>query len=542
VKKLARWLALISILAIVLTSGPGLMASPPDDVPGVGRGRDPDKMHGWGFGHFKDVEKGHWAFRAITMMEIKKVFGGYGDGRFGPNDPVTRIQLVCLALRIMGLEDEAMAAGAEAARTQLRGAFDDYLTVPGWEGAQECLAYAYENGYLLGLCHQEQNRFRPNDPATRLEVVMTLLEAMGRGDEAAAMAGAPIDAPDADTVPDWAHGCVALAIEMGLLRGDEEGCLNLYSNVRRCETAMFLARVDDRVESPADRSVIKGELVSVTTGDSPTITVLTKVCELEDYEEAVEAEDGDEDSGDEEGDEGTESEGAPGDEGAESEDDGDEGDDRDVTLVERTYSVSPDALIYVRGEPASLEDLAPGDQVQIRLSDTDEVVFIDAHVERVEVSGCVVSTELAEDGETLLSVTIEVGAYEDDEPEGDEDEGDETEGAQGDDEGGEEETAYEPGTEVTFAVAHDAEIWFRGDHDSDALPLPGDYVELKIVHEEVVILVIDERCEEKGELEGVVVSVGEADVTFTVTEVEWEEGDILLPRGSRRCGPACRGR
>lgn len=45
---------------------------------------------------FSDVEKGRWYANAITWAENNKIVSGYEDGKFGPNDPVTRQQLVAI--------------------------------------------------------------------------------------------------------------------------------------------------------------------------------------------------------------------------------------------------------------------------------------------------------------------------------------------------------------------------------------------------------------------------------------------------------------
>jgi len=528
--RLPRWMAVLCAVAVALTAwspGPAVAkGGPPGTPPGLSEDGTP---RGLAFGRFRDVDKGHWAFRDIVMMGVKNVFGGYGDGRFGPQDPVTRIQLVCLALRIMGLEDEAEALEPETVDGILEDAFVDADMVPTWPGARECLAYAHQHGLLLGLCHEEQDRFRADDPATRLEVVVTLIEAMGLGDEAVAMSEAEIDAPDAETVPAWAHGHVGLAMEMELLRGDESGALDLSGLVTRAQMAALLSRVDDREDNEVDRAVINGVLVSVTTGENPSITIRTEACELEEYAEYEEelaeggsAEgEGDEDQAADEGGEDAEADTADGDqeasegdqepsegseeasegegtetfesEGSEPEGSEEEGEE-DSGLVEETYPVADDCLVFLRGRPAALEDLRRGDEVHLRLSD-GEVVVIDARTEQVEVSGYFVEGLYGEDG-TLVSVTIEV-------------------------------EASGTVTVETFPVAEDAAVWFRGDHDSDVQPRKGDRLELKLIHGEVVTLVIDERYELSGEFEGLFVSwdPDAGTITFTVTDADWEDGD-----------------
>ena len=44
-------------------------------------------------GQFADVQEGTWYADAVKRVSEKGLMNGYGDGRFGPNDPVTRAQL-----------------------------------------------------------------------------------------------------------------------------------------------------------------------------------------------------------------------------------------------------------------------------------------------------------------------------------------------------------------------------------------------------------------------------------------------------------------
>lgn len=476
-RKTSLWLAIICTLTVALAAaGPGVALG---DSGGHGNGRG--NGIGWGFGHFRDVEEEFWAYHDIALMEVKDVLGGYGDGSFGPQDPVTRIQLVVLALRVMGLADQAEEMGTDAADAVLKAAFADADSVPTWEGARECLAYAFEQGFLYGLTYEEQNRFRADDPATRLEVIVTLIEAMGRHDDAAALGAAPIDAPDASTVPEWAHGYVALALEIGLLRGDETGALNLSDSVRRAEIAALLARVDGDVQSDIDDKVIEGVVVAVTTGASPSITITTESSEIQNYS----------------GENGATDQGAGTQPGGDS-------------ILTVTYPVSPDAQIFLHDRPATLADLSAGDEVEISLAD-GVAILIDAdsgndheREGRDKVSGTVVSAVYT--GDVLTSLTIT--------PTGNNDE------------------ASQPAQDVTYDVSPDVVILLDGEK-TDAQPAAGDSVKLRLMDGKVVVVDIKEGQAEalRGEFEGTFVAVGPGPgtgsgsasdqlfLTFTVTAV-----------------------
>ena len=55
---------------------------------------------------FSDVPGGGWAAPYINLACEEGLFAGYGDGRFGPDDPVTVGQAVTVVLRLLGYTAE----------------------------------------------------------------------------------------------------------------------------------------------------------------------------------------------------------------------------------------------------------------------------------------------------------------------------------------------------------------------------------------------------------------------------------------------------
>ena len=51
---------------------------------------------------FQDLASGHWAAGYINLAYSQGLVSGYGDGRFGPDDPVTLSQAVTIVLRTLG--------------------------------------------------------------------------------------------------------------------------------------------------------------------------------------------------------------------------------------------------------------------------------------------------------------------------------------------------------------------------------------------------------------------------------------------------------
>ncbi len=474
-RKAAVWLAITCVLALTLSaSGSGLAWS--------GHDKEKAKGGGHGYGCFNDVGEENWAYRDITRMEVKGVFGGYGNGMFGPQDSVSCLQLAILAVRVTGAEDAAMIMTQEQVDAALAGAWlDPADPVPNWPGARACLAFAYENGYLNGFINQEKVLFRPTQPATRLEVIVTLIDVMGLTSAAAALAEAPIDAPDVETVPAWAHGYVALALDMGLLRGDNTGALNLDAGVSRAQMAALLSRTNGKHESKVDDRVIKARLVSVTTGEAPSITVEVKGGELNDY------------VGEEDDEQGGQASDVPvqGTPPTGSGLGGREEHYGDHETVTKILPVSPEASIFRDGESATLEELVAGDRVELRLDADGLVIYIDATAPKADehdgalgVSGPFVSAEY--EGEVLTSITIVVASVEVDEDDGNnENDGDSEDNGSTPGEG-QPGNGLVVGEEATFAVSPD--VRFGGSHDATVTFTEGDYLHLKIRQDEVVVI------------------------------------------------------
>ncbi|PIC64638.1 Parasporal protein [Sporosarcina sp. P13] len=54
---------------------------------------------------FKDVSTANGYYKAIAALAEKGIIGGYGDGRFGPNDPIKRGQMASILVKAFDLPD-----------------------------------------------------------------------------------------------------------------------------------------------------------------------------------------------------------------------------------------------------------------------------------------------------------------------------------------------------------------------------------------------------------------------------------------------------
>lgn len=127
---------------------------------------------------FTDTAEGDWYSDAVLWVSREGLIGGYGNGLFGTNDPVTREQIATILWRY---------AGSPAAE---RGSdFSDESDISTY--AAGAVDWARANGVING---KGNNRFDPQGNATRAEVATVLMNYL-QGDR-------PTPAPDPSPSPD----------------------------------------------------------------------------------------------------------------------------------------------------------------------------------------------------------------------------------------------------------------------------------------------------------------------------------------------------
>ncbi len=107
---------------------------------------------------FTDVEKGKYYTDPVAWAEEQKIVSGYGSGKFGPNDPITREQMAVI------LMNYAKAKGYKTSERGDLNKFDDNKDVSSW--ANEALSWA--NG--LGLIKGTGTKVDPKSNAERSQV------------------------------------------------------------------------------------------------------------------------------------------------------------------------------------------------------------------------------------------------------------------------------------------------------------------------------------------------------------------------------------
>ena len=107
---------------------------------------------------FNDVADNTWYTQAVAWASSNGIITGYGDGRFGINDPVTREQIATILWRYAG------SPSADAGQD-----FADEASISAY--AADAVDWARDNGIVNGV---EGNRFQPQSNANRAQVATIL--------------------------------------------------------------------------------------------------------------------------------------------------------------------------------------------------------------------------------------------------------------------------------------------------------------------------------------------------------------------------------
>lgn len=112
---------------------------------------------------FADVPAGMWCAGAVAWAVDEGIVAGYGDGAFGPDDPVTREQTALLLHRF------AVVQGCDVSDRADLSAFPDADAVSPW--AADAMSWAVAEGYVRGVSDAE---LQPRGTAERAQTATML--------------------------------------------------------------------------------------------------------------------------------------------------------------------------------------------------------------------------------------------------------------------------------------------------------------------------------------------------------------------------------
>ncbi len=117
-----------------------------------------------GESQFNDIQPDAYYVQFLDWAAENGIVTGYGDGRFGPNDDVTRAQMALIIANFAAYTGRNIDIYEETALS-----FSDSAAVPQW--AQTAVSYCSYNGLITGM---PGNIFSPDTNATRAQVATIL--------------------------------------------------------------------------------------------------------------------------------------------------------------------------------------------------------------------------------------------------------------------------------------------------------------------------------------------------------------------------------
>lgn len=157
---------------------------------------------------FTDVSRDDWSFEPVNWAVLNGLLTGYGDGRLGHNETLTRGQFAEILYR-----QYAAVVGAPADPSVL----DSFTDLDAGWYSEESMTWAVGNGLLKG----SGDRLMPGDNVSRemmATVMMRLVELAGGDVSATAdLSGYP----DSDELSWWGEKPMSWAVASGLISGTQ---------------------------------------------------------------------------------------------------------------------------------------------------------------------------------------------------------------------------------------------------------------------------------------------------------------------------------
>lgn len=113
---------------------------------------------------FSDVAADAWYAPAVRWADAESVVDGIGEDRFGPDEALTREQLITILYRYANYKDVNVDAASELSR------YTDADAISPW--ARSAMQWADASGLITG---RTAAAIQPGDPVTRAEIATTVM-------------------------------------------------------------------------------------------------------------------------------------------------------------------------------------------------------------------------------------------------------------------------------------------------------------------------------------------------------------------------------
>ena len=187
---------------------------------------------------YTDVAEDYWAAPYIYEMTNREIVGGYGDGTFGPLNQVERGEYAKMLTNIADLPLQA-GTGTPYADVDTSQWYFPYV-----KATQAYINGFNENGYLL---------FKPEDPATREDVTVALMKALGDDLSEYYYIDNLLSNVfwDYESIAVHNRPYVAAAVDRGFITGHQDGSFKGGDGIQRDEMCAILHRAFPDTSAPA---------------------------------------------------------------------------------------------------------------------------------------------------------------------------------------------------------------------------------------------------------------------------------------------------
>jgi S-layer homology domain len=174
---------------------------------------------------------GTWSEKYVVRLSDKGIIPAAGDGRFNPDQPVTRAQLADWMVKVLGLENQPVPTTSSFADVSPSDWFFHSVEI------------IRQNNYISGYA----DGFRPNQFIQRAEVMTILSRTLDMQEpDLQSIASELAKYTDGSKVPGWAKTGVAKASAAGILVNDQNPqILNPTAICTRGDAAALLSRLDE---------------------------------------------------------------------------------------------------------------------------------------------------------------------------------------------------------------------------------------------------------------------------------------------------------
>lgn len=198
---------------------------------------------------FKDIEN-HWAKKEILEMVDKKIILGYPDGTFKPDKEVTKLDILIMASRILGVDKDENKEDVTIAENSYRDVLSSYNIY----GKKE-ISFLLKKKVLQ--VDELDTYFKGENArayAKRYEAAIIFTKVLGKEKEVKDKTFVVLPFLDSHEIPINAKPYVEFMINEGIMKGVDKTKFQPHTYLTRAQAAVMLLRVNNKLE---ERSVVQ---------------------------------------------------------------------------------------------------------------------------------------------------------------------------------------------------------------------------------------------------------------------------------------------